>query len=346
MILEKEKIACANGKDILSYTITNKNGFSVEILNLGGIIIKIMAADKYGEFKNIVVGYKDLNNYFENRSYFGALIGRTAGRIHKGYVNIGDKEYKFSINSDINQCHGGFEGFHTKVWDIDTITNDDSISLKLSTSSKDKEEGYPGNVMVSVTYTVDENNNLTIEYEGKTDKTTLMNLTNHTYFNLSGDICDPITDQYIKIDSNYIVEINKDLVPTGNLISVENTPFDFRLLKRIGESIDSEHYQIKAGNGYDHPWILNSEENQVYACDKKSGRCMTVSTDQEAIVFYSMNFVTEEALYNGRENQNRYAMCLETQKPPIGVNGCFKEKSILNPDEVYIHKTIFSFGVE
>ena len=333
-----------NGKDIMAYNVCADNGFEVEILNLGGIITKIMTPDKDGKLENVVVGYKDIQSYIENPSYFGAIIGRTSGRICEGKVVIENKEYELNKNYGLHQGHGGNEGFSDKIWDVEVIEELDNITLKLSCKSLDGEENYTGNLNVVVSFKIYENYTIEQTYEAISDKTTLVNMTNHSYFNLSGNIKTPVTDQFLKLDSNYILELDDTCVPTGKTISVDNSPFDFRELKCIGEDIDYDDEQIKIGCGYDHAFLLGDEKS-IYLEHKEYKRAMSISTDQKSCVIYSMNFPDDIQLYNGKKNQRRFGICFETQAPPIGRKMCFMENSILNKNDKYNQKTVYKFLV-
>lgn len=346
MNLTKTLLKKINNKEIISYNVKFDNGFEVEILNLGGIITKIITPDKNGNLENIVVGYKDIESYIQNPSYFGAIIGRTSGRICEGKISINQVDYQLAKNYNPHQGHGGNEGFSSKVWDIKVIEEQDNITLKLYTKSLDMEENYPGNLDLCVSFKIFRNFKIEQTYKAVTDKTTLVNMTNHSYFNLSGNIKRPITDEYLKLDCDYILELDETCVPTGKKISVENTPFDFKKEMLIGDRIDDNHKQIQIGCGYDHAFILNNNQNQIKLTDKISGRNMIIDTNQECAVIYSMNFPDDVKLYNGKQTQRRYGICFETQAPPIGRNMCFIENSILNEDKKYIQKTTYMFNVK
>ena len=345
MKLTKTLLKQIDNKDIISYNVSFDNGFEVEILNLGGIITKIITPDKEGNLENIVVGYKDIESYIENPSYFGAIIGRTAGRICEGKVVIDDVEYDLAKNYNPHQGHGGEKGFNSKIWDVETIEDENSITIKLLTKSMDMEENYPGNLDVCVSFKIYEDFKIEQTYEATTDKNTLVNMTNHSYFNLSGDIKRPITDEHLKLDCDYILELDETCVPSGEKLSVKNTPFDFTSENLIGERIDDNHKQIQIGCGYDNPFVLNESKEQIKLKDCTSGRNMVIDTDQNCVVIYTMNFPDNVKLYNDKETQRRYGICFETQAPPIGRNMCFIEDSLLNKDEKYLQKTTYKFFV-
>jgi aldose 1-epimerase len=333
-------------EDIYLYKIENNNGISVSILNYGGIVTEILTPDKNGMYENIVVGFKDIKDYIKNPSYFGSIIGRTAGRIYKGEFNLNKNTYNLAKNYTPNQGHGGNIGFDKKIWDANIIEYKDKVSLVLKTSSNHMEEGYPGNLDVEVIYTLDNDNNLNITYMAISDNDTLVNMTNHSYFNLSGNLKRPITNQYLKINSDCILEIDDTGVPTGKKLDVSNTPFDFRNIKCIGDGIDSEHNQIKLGYGYDHPFVLkNNNQSEIYLKDSESKRYMEISTNQSCVVVYSMNFTNCEFLYNNDESKTRFGICFETQQPPIGYDQVFLENSILKKGKKYKQITNYKFGL-
>ncbi len=340
----KKIVGKRENEDIIAYNVVFDNGFEVEILNLGGIITKIIVPDKDNKFENVVVGYKNIESYITNPSYFGAIIGRTAGRICDARIIIDDKSYNLSKNYDTNQGHGGYVGFDKKIWNVEVLEEVNNITLKMETKSLDGEENYPGNLDVIVSYKIYNDYKIEILYEAISDKNTLINMTNHSYFNLSGNLKSPITQQYMKLDSEYMLEIDESCVPTGNKINVKNTPFDFTSIRCIGDSIDSDNYQINIGKGYNHPFLLNGDKN-IYLEDRSSKRAMKISTNQKSVVVYSMNFTDDEVLYNGKINQRRYGICFETQSPPIGKDMCFIDDSFVRKNEKYIQKTTYEFFV-
>ncbi|WP_270940449.1 aldose epimerase family protein [Romboutsia lituseburensis] len=341
----KSIVGKINDKNIVAYNIKYDNKFEVEILNLGGIITKIITPDKYNNFENVVVGYKEIESYIENPSYLGAIIGRTSGRICEGNVTIDDRQYSLAKNYNPHHGHGGNVGFNKKIWEVNVIEDKNNITLRLSTISKDKEENYPGNLDITVIFKIYEDFTIEQIYECKCDKTTLVNLTNHSYFNLSGNIKSPITTQYLKIDSDYILELDETCAVTGKSINVKDTAFDFNNMKCIGKDIDCNNDQIKIGNGYDHTFLLN-KNRKIHLEDRVSKRVLDISTDQKSVVVYSMNFPDDFKLYNGKKAQKRFGICFETQAPPIGRNMCFIKDSILNKDEVYKQKTVYKFSIK
>lgn len=343
--IKKTKVFCYKDKDVYSYSLKNNFGFTVKILNLGGIITDIIASDINQNFENIVLKFKNIKDYIPNNPYFGAIIGRTSGRISNGEFQIMDQKYILSKNDCKNNLHGGIENFTKKIWEVKEIREQDSISLLLSYFSKDKEEGYPGNLKVTIKYTVTNSNELIIEYRGKTDKATLLNMTNHSYFNLSGNNKYSVLSQNLYIDGDYVMELGKTQTPTGKLLNVKNTPFDFRILKNIGNEISKNHPQLIQERGYNHPWIINGNETNCDAmlADEKSGRVLLVYTNQPTIVCYSFNFPCKESLEYDIIPKKHDAICFETQNIPDGINLKGFPSSILMPNDEYYKITKFKF---
>lgn len=330
------------------YNLVNDKGVTVEILSLGGVITKILTPDKEGNFKNIVLELEKPEDYYINEAYRGAIVGRTAGRIGGGRVTIEGKVYDITKNSNGSTLHGGNIGFSKKIWRSEPIEGKDFVGVKLNLKSEAGEEGYPGNVEVQVIYRLDNENRLFMEYSGTTDETTLLNLTNHNYYNLSGDGERRIETHTLQINSDKICEMGDGSIVTGKFIKVEGTPFDFRALKSIGRDIeDTSNEQLAKGCGYDHMWMLNRDKGVAITFkDPISGRGMDIETSAECVVCYAMNFAEGEMLSCGKKASPRMACCFETQAPPIGFNSEFADKSILRPNETYEAKTIFRFYVE
>ncbi|MBE6024753.1 MAG: galactose mutarotase [Cellulosilyticum sp.] len=343
-----EKIILNSGREVIKYTLINDQGMEVEVISIGATLIKITAPDGNGNYENVILGWQDLNVYEAHPGDFGAIVGRIAGRIHKGKATIAEKEYHFSTNEFENTLHGGTHGFHTKDWNGSITKGEDEIRLTMSYQSVDGEEGFPGNVHVKVTYILKNNNSLTLEYEATTDKETIINLTNHAYFNLSGDGKRDVLGQTLYISSDAIYELDEELIPTGKMIQLDDEPiFDFRKPKCIGQDIEKENIHLKNGCGYDHAWQLNTSNEAIVLYDSISKRSMSVTTSEPSVVVYTMNHADEPlVLSNGKIQQPRYAVCLETQKPAIGYNEVGRQAVTLKPDEMYKQCTIFSFSVK
>ena len=327
--------------------LSNSVGIEVEILTLGGIIKSIKVPDKDGKFENILIEYEDINRYKVNPGYINALIGRTAGRIHNAAFTINDRTYKLAKNDGNNALHGGAVGFDKKIWKSKDLSDDQVSAVELTCFSPDGEEGYPGNLEVKVTYSLDQNNVFSIAYEALSDKDTLVNLTNHGYFNLSGQAKRTIEDQELMIKAEQVCQLDEENIVTGKLFDVNQHPaFDFRAPKAIGQDIDQDHPQLRPRQGYDHPWVLNQGQGAVTLHDPMSGRHMEISTDQNTVVVYTMNEANPSRFTNGKENITRYGVTFETQNYPIGHNQCFKDQNLVLANEKYRQKTLFEFTVK
>ena len=281
----KKSLGFFNNEEIFEYKIENKKGLAVTVLNLGGVITGIYTPNKDGKKENIVLAYNDLESYFESPSYYGGIIGRTSGRIHKGEITIGGKKYFLNKNYGVNSGHGGNIGFNKRIWKVKESKN----SLELTLKSLNLEEGYPGEVDVKVVYELNDDNELLFKITGKGTEDTLLNITNHSYFNLSGDYKKDILDEKLKITSNKILKIDENGTQTGETYNVLNTPFDFNDFHKIGERINNKDKQLELGCGYDHTFMFNGENNIILK-DEESGRIMEIETNQESVVVYSMNF--------------------------------------------------------
>ena len=340
-----------NGNDVDQYILTNKKGMEVSIITYGGIITSWTAPDNNGDYKDIVLGYNTLAQYEAETPYFGALIGRYSNRIAKGKFKLDDNEYTLVVNNPPNHLHGGLKGFDKVIWGAKTIVNDSTVSLELSYLSKDMEEGYPGNLETKVTYTLNNEDELSVSYEAKTDKPTIVNLTQHSYFNLTADFNQNILDHEIFINANSFLPVDTALIPTGEFRDVNKTPFDFRKPKSIGKQISDENTQLENGMGYDHCWVLNDQGKGLRfvasAYEPVSGRFLEVFSNEPGIQFYSGNFLdgTLPNKSNGTY-QNRTGFCLETQHFPNSPNQENFPSVRLNPNEKYNSKTIFKLSTK
>lgn len=350
-IEKKEYGTTPAGQKVDIYTLKNQKGMEVNIMTYGGIITSLKVPNKAGVSEEVVIGFNNLEQYTKDNPYFGALIGRFGNRIAKGKFTLDGKEYKLAANNGENALHGGPEGFHRVIWTAEEAKGGDNASLKLKYVSKDMEEGYPGNLTVFVTYTLNNDNSLDVLYEATTDKKTIVNLTQHSYFNLSSDFTKPILDHEITIDADKLVPVDANLIPTGELTDVTNTPFDFRKAKTVGKDIEAKDDQIKKGLGYDHCWVLNNQDKgerfAASAYDPTSGRLLEVFTDQPGIQFYSGNFLDGTLpMRNGGTYAHRTGFCLETQHYPDAPNQKDFPSTVLSPGENYKTKTTFKFSVK
>jgi aldose 1-epimerase len=332
------------------YTLTNKNGMTVNITNYGGIITKLTAPDKKGEWADVVLGFDSLAPYLGEHPFFGALVGRFGNRIAKGKFTLNGTEYKLAINNGPNSLHGGIKGFDKVLWKATEVKEDSTVGLKLEYTSKDMEEGYPGNLNVTVVYTLTNENSISIDYTATTDKETVINLTNHSYFNLTGLKRD-ILGHEVTILSDSIVPVNKELIPTGKLRAVEGTPFDFREPTIVGAGIDkTEDEQIKSGGGYDHCWVINRTEKGLIPFatvkDPESGRFMEVFTTEPAVQFYTGNFLDGGLKGKGATFGKRFGLCLETEHYPDSPNQPQFPSTSLKPGETYHTTTVYKFSAK
>lgn len=338
-----------DGTGISEFTLTNTGGMTMKVINYGGIITSLSVPDRNGKSADIVLGYDSLNHYVKSDPYFGALIGRYGNRIAKGTFSLDGKQFRLATNNGANHLHGGVKGFDKVVWNIEPIPAQDGVALKLTYNSKDMEEGYPGNLQAEVIYTLGNNNELSIRYKATTDKKTIVNLTQHTYFNLNGATTDILSHQ-LRINADRFLPVDQGLIPTGELKAVDNTPFDFRKPVSIGARISDNDAQLKMGKGYDHCWALNStagtpaEAAVLY--DSVSGRELTVITTEPGIQFYSGNFLDgTNTGKGGIVYKHRYGLCLETQHFPDSPNRTSFPSVVLTPGDVYSTETVFRFTV-
>jgi len=341
----------AKGEKVESYKLKNQNGMEVDIITFGGRITDLKVPNKEGVSENVVIGFNSLAQYEKENPFFGALIGRYGNRIAKGKFSLDGKDYQLAINNAPNALHGGLQGFFNVVWKADEVKSGENASLKLSYISKDMEEGYPGTLKVFVTYTLTNDNQLEVLYEATTDKKTVVNLTQHSYFNLSGDFTKAILDHELTLNADKLVPVDADLIPTGKLEDVANTPFDFRTPKLIGKDINAKNDQLEKGKGYDHCWVLNNPEKgktiiaKVYHA--ASGRVMEMTTDEPGIQFYSGNFLDGTLpMPHGGTYAHRTGLCLETEHYPDSPNQKNFPTTVLNPGENYKTKTTFKFSVK
>ena len=332
------------GDSVKLYTLKNERGYVVKVTNYGGIITEIQAPDRDGKMGNIVLGFDDLQPYLDGHPYFGALIGRYGNRIAGGEFTLDGKEYHLAKNNGNNALHGGLKGFDKVVWDVEVISCLERAALKLSYLSPDGEEGYPGNLKVSVTYEL-LMDQFFITYEAETDQATVLNLTNHSYFNLAGG--GNILGHILYINASRYTPADDELIPTGEMANVEGTPFDFRKPTRIGERIEEVGGDP---SGYDLNYILDGTEGEEKLAAKvmepESGRWLEVRTTEPGVQFYTGNFL-DGTLSSRGETFNKHAgLCLETQHFPDSPNQPDFPSTVLRPGEKFVSRTILKFGVE
>ena len=338
-----------DGIDINQYILKNSNGMQISVINYGGIITSWKAKDRDGSYEDIVLGFDNLSDYESSSPYFGALIGRYGNRIKEGKFSLDGVDYKLEVNNGENHLHGGVKGFDKVIWEVEKEVKESSASLILRHISTDMEEGYPGNLDVKVIYTLTNDDELKVRYEAETDKKTIVNLTQHSYFNLSANLSRDILAHQITIDADSFLPVDKTLIPSGELRDVEGTPFDFREPKRVGDDINEDYTQLTFGNGYDHCWVLNNQNEGMRfvasAYDTLSGRSLEIFSDQPGIQFYSGNFL--DGTLKSKDGGNyefRSGFCLETPHYPNSPNQESFPSVILNPGEKYNTETIFRFS--
>ena len=350
--IEKAEYATTTeGVKIEKYTLENTNGMKVEVITFGGIITSLTAPDKNGKYEDVVLSYNTPEDYFEGNPYFfGAIIGRFGNRIAKGQFSLDGKKHQLTINDGPNQLHGG-KGFDKVVWTATPVEGAEHPTLQLSYTSKDGEEGYPGTLTTVVTYTLTADNALEIAYEATTDQKTIVNLTQHSYFNLSANFSNTILDHELMLKAGKMLPVDATLIPTGELKPVAGTPFDFTKAKEIGNDINAKDGQLEKGLGYDHCWVFDDQNKSLKEVatlyHKTSGRFMQVYTDQPGIQFYSGNFLDgKKASKTGGNYEKHTGLCLETQHFPDAPNHPEFPSVVLNPGEKYTTKTTYKFSVK
>lgn len=340
-----------DGREVYQFALKNNSGMQVNIINYGAIVRSIIVPDRNGKFEDVTLGYDSLSGYINDNSYQGAIVGRYGNRIGKGKFKLDDNEYQLTINDGENHLHGGKQGFHKVLWDAKVVSDTGEPSLSLTYVSPDGEEGYPGNVTLTVTYTLTNNNELRIDYKGTTDQPTILNPTHHSYFNLTGNPTNTILDHQLTIEAETFTPVDKGLITTGEKKLVDKTPMDFRTPFAIGARINDKFEQLAFGKGYDHNWVLRNYDGKVSKAvelyEPVSGRLMTVLTDQPGMQFYSGNFLDGSIKgKNGINYQYRTGLCLEAQCFPDSPNKPEFPSVTLRPGQEYKQTTIYKFSTK
>ena len=356
--ITKEPFGTANGQQVFRYTLTNSHGMRVRILTYGGIVQTIEVPDRHGHFTNVALGFPTTADYVAHNNpgpYFGAIIGRYANRIAKGTFTLDGKTYHLPINNPPNSLHGGFKGFDTKVWTVEGTDKDkDSVSLRLSLVSPDGDQGYPGRLTAHVSYTLTNRNEIRVNYRATTNAPTIVNLTNHSYFNLSGEGSGTIYGEKMFINASHYTPVDSTLIPTGEIAPLAGTPLDFSKPTPIGARIRDNFEQLVFGRGYDHNFVLNrpagdttSLELAARVTDPASGRVLELFTDQPGMQFYSGNFL-DGTLYgtSGHEYRQSDGFALETQHFPDSPNHPNFPSTVLRPGQVYRTTTVYRFSTD
>ena len=341
----------AAGVPVDIFTLKNSKGVSAEITNFGGIVVSLMVPDKNGKVKDVVLGFDSLADYEKKGPYLGAAIGRYANRIGGASFGLNGVEYKVDKNEGENHLHGGFVGYDKVVWAAEIVNNNGTEALELSYRSGDGEGGFPGNLDVKVIYTVTEDNELVMDYYAVPDKDTVVNLTNHSYFNLSGHASGKILDHKLMMKADKFTPTDSASIPTGEIVEVKGTPMDFTTMKTIGQDINEDYQQLIFAKGYDHNWVLNTngslKEKAAEVIDEKSGRVMEVYTTKPGVQLYTGNFLAQSEVKGkgGIVYSKNAALCLETQYFPDSPNKKNFPSAVLKAGEEYKHTTIYKFSI-
>ncbi len=341
-----------DGQQVDLYTLTNKNGMQVAISNFGGTIVSIKVPDKSGNIADVVLGYDDVSGYEGGKAYFGGTIGRYANRIGGAKFSLDGKTYKLPANDGPNTLHAGITGFNKHIWTARDASGPAGQALELTYLSKDGEEGFPGNLSAKVVFTLTSSNSLKVDYSATTDKDTVINLTNHSYFNLAGQGNGDILNHELMMPASRFTPVDATLIPTGELKKVSGTPFDFTKSTRIGARIDNDDEQLKLAKGYDHNWVLDAGLTPALhlaarAYDPQTGRVLEVSTTEPGVQFYTGNFL--DGTIHGKDGKvynRRYAFCLETQHFPDSPNHPSFPTTELKPGQKYHTTTVFKFSTK
>jgi aldose 1-epimerase len=340
-----------DGTAVDIYTLRNTNGVEVKAITYGGIIQSLRVPDRKGAFDDVVLGFETLEGYLAEHPYFGAIIGRYGNRIGKAQFTLDGQTYKLAANDGPNHLHGGVKGFDKVLWKAEETRSAAGPGVTFTRVSPDGEEGYPGTLKVSVTYTLTDRNEVIVEYLATTDKATPVNLTQHSYFNLAGQSSGDILGHELTLNADRYTPVDGTLIPTGELAPVEGTPFDFRKPAAIGARINGDHPQLKFGRGYDHNWVLSRKGDGLQLAarvvEPKTGRTLEVSTTEPGIQFYAGNFLDGKLTgKGGAVYRHRTGFCLETQHFPDSPNKPQFPSTILKPGAEYRSRTVFTFGRE
>ena len=338
-----------DGREVYQFTLTNRSGAKARIISYGAAVTLLTMPDRSGRYDDVVLGYDSLQGYLDDKSFLGITAGRYGNRIGKGRFTLDDKNYQLTLNDGEHHLHGGKMGFGKVLWDAKIIEGVSVPAVELTYISKDGEEGYPGTVSMTVVYTLTDSNELRIEYTGTTDRITILNPTHHSYFNLSGSFTNTILDHLLMIEADFITPVNKELITNGKLDSVANSPMDFRIPRPIGSRIDEPYEQLLFGKGYDHNWVLRNYSNSIRRAaelyEPKSGRVMTIYTDQPGLQFYSGNFLDGSIIgKHGIAYKKRTGLCLEAQCFPDSPNKPEFPSVTLFPGKVYHQTTVYRFS--
>ncbi|HMN47260.1 MAG TPA: aldose epimerase family protein [Povalibacter sp.] len=339
-----------DGTAVEAFTLTNGAGMTVKAINYGAIITSITVPDRNGRIDDVVLGFDSLDEYLKGTAYFGAVIGRYGNRIGGAQFALDGNTYKLAANNGPNSLHGGLKGFDKVVWQAQTFERDGNIGVSFTYTSADGEEGFPGTLQTQVTYTLTPKNEIAIDYRATTDKPTVVNLTQHSYFNLGGDGSGDVLTHELTVDADRYSNVDENLIPLGDPVTVQGTPFDFRTATAIGARIDADDEQIHLGGGYDHNYAINRAGpglvRAARVVEPKSGRTMEVFTTEPGVQFYTANHLDGVRGKSGHVYNKRNAFCLETQHYPDSPNKPSFPSTTLRPGETYESRTVYAFGVQ
>lgn len=333
-----------SGIEIYRYWLENTKGMRAGIINYGAVLVNLFVPDRNGNVADVVLGFDELEPYFDNGSFFGAVIGPNANRVGGASFVLNGKSYQLDVNDRQNNLHSHRDlGYHKRVWEV----SEEEDGVRLSLEDGDGSMGFPGNKKIRVTYRLTEDNGLRILYEAFSDKDTIINLTNHTYFNLAGHDQGQICDHVLELKASAYTPVTQSLIPTGEIASVKGTPFDFLQAKRVGDEIDADDQQLKIAGGYDHNWVLDGESGTIRqfasVTEPVSGRCLKAYTDLPGVQFYAGNFIGRQTGKGGAVYDVRSGLCLETQYFPDTANKPTFPKAVFGPDRAYKSTTIYQF---
>lgn len=334
------------GIDVELLTLKNKNGMTMQVTNYGARIVSLFVPDARGNWIDVLLGYDSLDAYLEDPFYMGAIVGRYANRIAGGRFSLFGKEYQLTKNAGENHLHGGIFGLHAKVWVMEQLAANE---VRLSVGSPDGEEGYPGSVSIEVRYRLRDDNALHISFLARADQATIINLTSHPYFNFTGDPSKPILEHWLKLEADQFTPINPELIPTGKIEQVKDTVFDFNGFKPIGQDIESDDPQIQYAGGYDHNFVLRKQNHKISKAatviERESSIKMELFTSEPGLQFYAGNSLEKTAAKGGKKFDRRTGFCLEPQHFPDSPNHPHFPMTILMPDQIYRHDTIYQFSL-
>jgi aldose 1-epimerase len=349
-VIKKEFFGKTQDGQVDLYTITNAHGMELRVTNYGGIIVSLRVPDKNGSVADVVLGYDNFDGYAKNPAYFGAIVGRYANRIANGAFTLDGAVYHLAKNNGPNSLHGGLKGFDKVIWHAEPLTNEQGSGLILTYTSKDGEEGYPGNLKTKVTYTLTDQNELRIDYEATTDKAAPVNLTSHSYFNLAGEGSGDILKHELTLNADRFTPVDQTLIPTGELRPVKGTPLDFTKPTAVGARINDNYEQLLIAHGYDQNFVLNRKDDDLLLAarvhEPGSGRVLEVYTTEPGVQLYTGNFLDGSITGKHGHVYNKHAaMCLETQHFPDSPNHANFPSTILRPGKTFRSRTVYRFSV-